>query len=234
MKTFYYLNNRKLNIQVTQQTLEITPYTFMANGNMWEQASVRQFFDCINDESCNIIDIGAQSGLYSLYAKFLPNTTFYSFEPFLDTYNLLNDNLKLNNITNVNTYNIGISNTKGITKLNTCIKHNGLHTMGEKPLRFNDIKSVEINTDTLDNLFYSKNIPVHFIKIDTEGWEYYILKGGELTIKKYKPIIQLEYNKTNMKQCNVTEIMLNNLLEYYGYYEKSMAQEEKLFCPLIS
>tara|TARA_B100000787_G_C16147665_1_gene275026 strand:- start:439 stop:681 length:243 start_codon:yes stop_codon:yes gene_type:complete len=75
---------------------------------MWENLSMQQFFNCINNEQYNIIDIGAQSGLYSLFAKYLPNSTFYSFEPFEETYNCLNENLKLNNINNVKTFNLGI------------------------------------------------------------------------------------------------------------------------------
>lgn len=229
--TYYYLNNKKFPIFVTKKTKEITPYTFQPNGKMWENNSIKQFFSCIdNNNNYNIVDIGAQTGLYSLFAKYLPNSTFYSFEPFTDTYNCLNDNLKLNDIHNVKTFNFGISDKSGTNILNTSKGHNGLHTMGN-PLRFNDIKPITINTTTLDDFFFSKNIPVHFIKIDTEGWEYNILKGGENTIKKYKPIIQLEWNITNMKQCNTTEHELLSLLNKYKYYEKSTADEEKLFYP---
>ena len=230
---YYYFNDKKLSIQVTDKTLQVTPYTFQPNGTMWENASLLQFFKSIKNEKINIADIGAQSGLYSLYAKFLDKTTFYSFEPFTTTYDLLVDNLALNNITNVKPYNIGLSDTSGVSVLNTCITHNGLHTMGTNVQRFDDIKQVEIQTQTLDNMFYHKNIPVHYIKIDTEGWEYNILKGGELSIKKYKPIIQLEWNITNMNQCNINEDDLKKLLDNYGYYEKSMVEEEKLFFPYL-
>jgi len=230
---FNYFNNSHYPIYVTKKTVEITPYTFQRNGQMWENLSLKQFYSCIDNKSYNIVDIGSQSGLYSLFAKYLSNSIFYSFEPFLDTYNLLNDNIKLNNITNVKTYNIGLSNKKGISILNTSRGHNGLHTMGNTSLRFSDVHPIKIKTDTLDNCFYNKNIPVHFIKIDTEGWEYNILKGGKNTIEKYKPIIQLEWDIRNLKQCNVNENDLSALLKEYGYYEKSMAQSEKLFYPHI-
>ena len=230
-KQYYYFNSTNYPIVVTKNTVDITPYTFQKNGQMWENKSLYQFYSCIDSKPYNIIDIGAQSGLYSLFAKYLPNSTFYSFEPFIDTFNCLNDNLKLNKITNVKTYNIGISDNIGTSILNTSIEHNGFHTMGNNPLRFSDIKPITIKISTLDECFYNKDIPVHFIKIDTEGWEYNILKGGEKTIEKNKPIIQLEWNITNMKQCNVSEIDLINLLNKYDYYEKSMADEEKLFFP---
>jgi len=228
---YYYFNNSNYPILITSKTKNITPYTFLPNGQLWENKSIKQFFSSIDDKPYNIIDIGAQSGLYSLFAKYLPNSTFYSFEPFVDTFNCLNDNLKLNNISNVKSYNIGISDKVGTSILNTSKSHNGLHTMGGSPLRFDDINPITINVSTIDEEFYNKNIPVHFIKIDTEGWEYNILKGAEKTVRKYKPIIQLEWNITNMKQCNVTEEEISSLLNNYNYYEKSNADEEKLFYP---
>lgn len=107
------------------------------------------------------MDIGAQFGIYSLFAKYLPLSTFYAFEPFPATFELLNDNMTLNNITNVKTFNLAISNTQGISTLNTSANHNGLHTLGQNPLRFNDINPIDVNTTTLDIVF--KDIPVHYI-----------------------------------------------------------------------
>lgn len=70
---------------------------------------------------------------------------FFSFEPFEQSYNLLNENLKLNDIHNVNTHNIALSDVCGTSTLNTSISHNGFHTLGENPLRFTDIKPVQIH-----------------------------------------------------------------------------------------
>ena len=111
MNKYYYFNDPNYPIYVTDKTIEITPYTFHKNGQLWEQPSLHQFFSKIDNKKYNIVDIGAQSGFYSLYAKYLPNSTFYAFEPFKETFDLLNDNLILNGITNLISFNIGISNT---------------------------------------------------------------------------------------------------------------------------
>lgn len=230
MKEYHYFRDTNYPIRISDKTCTLTPYTFLNDNTMWEEDSIKHFFDMIpKDKAVNIIDIGAQSGLYSLYAKYLPVATFFSFEPFKTTFDLLNENIQLNNILNVDTYNIGISNKKETTILNTSISHNGLHTLGNNPLRFNDICQVSINVDTIDNLFYDKNISVDFIKIDTEGWEYNILKGGENTIKQYKPIIQLEWNEINMKQCSVDSIEFNNYLTTTLGYKKLQTINEELF-----
>jgi len=227
---YYYYNDKNYPISVTKDTCILTKYTFLENKQLWENKSLHQFFSIIdNSKKYNIIDAGAQSGLYSLYAKYLPKSKFYSFEPYTPSFNLLNDNIKLNNLNNVTTFNIGLSDSKKINELNACKSHNGLHTMGSNPLRFDDIEKITIETDTIDNLFYEKNIQVDFIKIDTEGFEYFILQGGINTIKKFKPIIQMEWNLINMQQCNITENMMIELINDLDYEEISMVEEEKLF-----
>lgn len=223
MKKYFYDSAK--SIYVSDDTLIITPYTFLSNGELWEKESIIDFYNLIDDKSYNIVDIGAQSGLYTLYAKYKPNSNFFAFEPFQNTYDLLNKNLLINQIGNVKTFNFALSDMEGVSILNTCANHNGLHTMG-KPLRFNNSIPIQIKTSTLDIEFYDKDIQVDFIKIDTEGYEYFILKGGIKTIKKYKPTIQLEWNDNNMKQCNVSEVMLNELINELGYKKISLRGEE--------
>lgn len=232
MIEYCYFNNKDLSFNVTDETVEITPYTFQRNNTLWENDSITYFYQGIpTDKHLNIVDIGAQSGLYSIYAKFLPNSTFYSFEPFPQTFKLLNDNIELNNIQNVKTFNIGLSNKKETTLLNTCKSHNGLHTIGNNVQRFNDIEQITINVDTLDNLFYKQDIPVDYIKIDTEGWEYYILLGGINTIQKYKPKIQMEWYLDNLKQCNVEPSKLYELIDNLGYKIVKRLNEEYFLIP---
>jgi FkbM family methyltransferase len=230
MNKYNYFSDEKFQILVTDETKKLTPDTFLNDNTMWEAESIEFFFkDIPKDKSVNIVDVGAQSGLYSLFAKYLPMATFYSFEPFKKTFDLLNDNIALNNITNVKTHNIGFSCKKEHIILNTCVSHNGLHTIGNNPLRFNDICKIEIEVDTIDNLFYEKNIPVDYIKIDTEGWEFFILKGAEKTIKKYKPIIQIEWNEINMHQCNVDINELSNYIDELNYERKTLCSGEEVF-----
>jgi FkbM family methyltransferase len=230
MKEYYYFKNTNYPIWISDETCQLTPHTFLDDNTMWEEDSIKYFFGMIpKDTAVNIIDIGAQSGLYSLYAKYLPVDPYFSFERFKPTGDLLNENIELNNISNIDIYNIGISNRKETTVLNTSISHNGLHTMGNNPLRFNDICQVSIDVDTIDHLFYDKNISVDFIKIDTEGWEYNILKGAKNTIKQYKPIIQLEWNEINMKQCNVDPNEFNDYLTRTLEYKKLKIINEELF-----
>jgi FkbM family methyltransferase len=237
--TRYYYFNHNFPIDVTDETVEVTPHTFQRNNQIWEIEGIFQFFSQINPhKEYTIADIGAQSGSYSLFAKYLPKSTFYSFEPFDKSFKVLTDNLKLNNIENVIPHKVALSNETGKTILNTSKSHNGFHTLGSTPLRFSDTEPIEVETKTLDSFFYDVNKRLDFIKIDTEGWELNIIKGGMNTIQKYKPIIQLEWVKENMKQCSVSEEELLHVLHTLGYRENMFwsrfneCVEDKIFVPI--
>ena len=226
---YNYFNDINLPIIVNQDTINETPYSFQSDGTMQENNSIYNFFKLISpNDDLNIIDIGAQTGLYSLYAKYLPKCKFYSFEPFITTYNILNQNLILNDINNVNTYNTAISDKIGKSNFNICLDHNGLHTLGNNLKRFSNKNTIEVDTTTIDEIFFKNDIPVNYIKIDTEGYEYYILKGGINTIQKYKPIIQIEWNQINMSQCDVSENDLRELIKYLNYEIFDITDEEVL------
>ena len=58
---------------------------------------------------------------------------------------------------------------------------------------------------------------VGLIMIDTEGYELNVLKGAVNTIKKYKPVLVLEFHTTNKNR-------VNNLTQKYGYYLYELTQ----------
>jgi FkbM family methyltransferase len=234
MPTFRYNNDSNYSFEVTPETTRLTSATFSQTDGLWESDEITYFYKNVpTNKPVNIVDIGAQSGLYTLYSKFLPSATFYAFEPFPSSFKLLNDNIELNNIKNVHTYNLAISDNPGKLTLNTCASHNGLHTLGSTPMRFSDIVPIEVEVTTIDHMFYEKHIPVHYMKIDTEGWEYNILKGAEKTIMEYRPSIQLEWNITNMTQCGVDpDDLMNYIIRVLRYKQgKNLTSEELYIVP---
>ena len=70
-----------------------------------------------------------------------------------------------------------------------------------------------------DFTFYT----VDFIKIDVENYEFFVVEGGELTIKKYKPVIILE-QKGKPKGYKLTygksPLAAKELLESWGAKER--------------
>lgn len=227
MKEFKYPNGEI--VYVSDATVEKTSNSFNINDGIFEPDSVKYFFSLVEMLTNNhavILDIGAQSGLYSLYAKFLPNCYFVSFEPFKETYDLLLENCKLNSITNIQPFNIALGAENTIKQFQIS-DHNGLHTFGENPTRFTPIKQIPIQVHTLDT-FFSDSIPIDFIKIDTEGWEYYVLKGAEMLIQKWKPHIFMEVNCENMAQCSIEYHKFFEYLKSLHYYPIKMLDRENI------
>lgn len=73
--------------------------------------------------------------------------------------------------------------------------------------------------------------------IDTEGYEYYVLKGAEQTIRKYKPVLVVEFHTKNLTNkffnypMSKTEEFLNSL----GYrYIKNLNKVDRLYVPIKS
>jgi FkbM family methyltransferase len=214
---------------VSEETLIKVPTTFDKSGFVHEMDSITYFYNLVETYHSNknavILDIGAQCGLFTLYAKYLPDCKFYAFEPFYDSFKCLNDNLQLNKIDNVITYNCGLGSSNEI-KILKVPEHKGLNTFGENPLRFSEWKDFHIPVMTIDELFLDKLTSLDYIKCDTEGWEFHILKGAEKCLMKWKPELFFEINETNAKQCSVNINELINYLSSLGYYHVKTIDNE--------
>lgn len=55
-----------------------------------------------------------------------------------------------------------------------------------------------------------------FIKIDVEGYEYFVIKGGEATIKRYKPFMLVEQKPGHAERHGIKTGDAINLLRSWG------------------
>lgn len=70
MSKYHYFNDTRYPILVSKDTVKLTPHTWSVTSDlMHESTSIQRFFtDIPRDKRVNIIDVGAQSGLYILFA----------------------------------------------------------------------------------------------------------------------------------------------------------------------
>jgi FkbM family methyltransferase len=174
------------------------------------------------------LDIGANQGNFSLLPLFDPSIICYGFEPNPAMFEILTENIKLNSLEkNVRPFNIGVSNKieKLQLKVSLDASDHGLSTFANDPKdRFSydnkpgDYKIVEVDCLTLDNIVNQLELEsLEVIKIDTEGSELNILLGGENSLKKFKPVIVMEYANINSRMFGYNREACVELLKTYGY-----------------
>lgn len=137
-----------------------------------------------------VIDIGAHIGLFTLHAsQFCTEGTIYSFEPVKENYELLLENIRLNGLEQVKTFNLAVSNSNEPIKLFINDDESGHSMFSESS------QSTMIDSISLQNVFDSNQIKqCNFLKLDCEGAEYEIMKN--LPLEYYDKIdkIIIEYH----------------------------------------
>ena len=140
-----------------------------------------------------IVDIGANIGYYTLIMARLagPKGKVFAFEP--DPYNfaILKKNVEINGYKNIILEQKAVSNKTQKTKLYLNADNYGDHRI----YKFDEShKSVAIESITLDDYFKDYGCNIDFVKIDTQGAEYYIIEGMKTILEKNQNIkIILEY-----------------------------------------
>ncbi len=139
----------------------------------------------------NCIDVGCHKGeILDIMLKLAPQGQHYSFEPIPVFYEALKNNYG----EKVNVYPYALSDKEGTSTFNY-VKNAPAYS-GIKERKYDtdnpDIEKIQVQMQKLDNII-SKNTRTDFIKIDVEGGEFGVMKGGEELIKQNKPVIIFEY-----------------------------------------
>ena len=192
-KIYYGLTNIKFPIFETNSGLKIklrkNSTDLMALTHVWLIGEYKRKNFEINEGDV-IIDVGGHIGLFSLYAtQFCKNGQIFTFEPMVENFDLLSENIKLNNLDNIKIFNLAVSNSNSSVKLYLNQDDAG-HSMFSK-----SSKSVTVNSISLQQIFDNNNIEYcDFLKLDCEGSEYEIIKNLPATyFKKIKKMI-IEYH----------------------------------------
>ncbi|MDD3875259.1 MAG: FkbM family methyltransferase [Bacteroidales bacterium] len=151
------------------------------------------------------LDVGACIGYYTILAASInPFLQIFSFEPDPLSFTELECNIDLNNCSNIKAFNFAAGSERGDKLL-----YKGLFPEQNSLIR-NKEKKVEtllVKTEKIDGIlsFTQKNI---LIKIDTEGYEFEVVKGMQELIKNNNCTLIFEFNPS-----------LYNLLDKNGAFD---------------
>lgn len=192
-------------------------------GTFADEEIVRQqyWYNQINENDI-IFDIGAAFGSYALPALAM-GAIVYAFSPEHE-FPLIKKSVAANPgfKERFHVYDFGLYSEPGVFKTDSreFIKKGGMRQEEMDRVNENHDYGWYIHVKKLDDFVNTLDIDkINFIKIDAEGAELEILKGGEQTIRKHKPKLLIEFHlfKDPEMDKKCTEFVKNMGYESTGF-----------------
>ncbi len=177
----------------------------------WELTHLRRLLD----RGSVFLDIGANFGYYALTLAeaFKGKCDIHAFEPHPVTHARLVKHIQWNDMANaVHTHRLALSDTVGTARMVERADNSGATRFSGSDDGF------EVQTVTLDEFAMAQRLTrVDCLKIDVEGVETRVLRGGCKTLEKFKPIVLIEFWQHGLAQAGSTIEELASVLEELGY-----------------
>lgn len=184
--------------------IRTNPTSYIGRQLYYEGAENYEYskaFSGIITRSRCFFDIGANLGYYSLLARSLnPKIRCAAFEPSPGVLEYLMDNIRINGMDrSVKAFRLALGDSVGTTRFHEVrnpkfpdmANLSGEHHIGTKNLA--RTRRFEVQMATLDSFCREHpEFEPDFIKIDTEGAEALILKGGRRTLEEARPLVVAE------------------------------------------
>jgi len=173
-------------------------------------------------EGQTVLDIGAHKAgyLYFLLKQVGKSGKVFAFEPQSNLYQYIKKTKALFHWDNVSIEHLALSDNAG--KVTLYIPTNKVRkgsspgaTIVEHKERSDFGMTETVNTETLDSYCNRHGIEPSFLKIDVEGNELRIFKGGLETLKKFKPKVLVEIEARHIGKEQVLETF--RFMESLGY-----------------
>lgn len=148
------------------------------------------------------LDVGANIGVYGIVlAKRSPKLKILAFEPLEECFRSAKENFSLNNCADsISLFNFALGDKIATKEIFTPLFTGtaGASFANQHPNEGSPI-SETVQVKTLDSLHLSR---VDLVKIDVEGFEFQVLKGGRETIVRDKPTVIVEILRKWSKRFN--------------------------------
>ncbi len=199
----------------------------------WEKKT-REIWSNLSRHSNVILDIGANTGIFSVIAK--ANTLkakVHSFEPQPNVFKVLEKNNRINGF-DIYCHQLALSNESGElpfynTGYSTFEENNTTHGSLNKEWRTEHQHSIMVPVNRLDTFIEKKEIgKVDLIKIDVETMEFEVLRGYGKYLIQHCPIILLEIQNDQIGKDIQTLIDSEVYLFFWIHEEKGLVQVNDL------
>lgn len=141
------------------------------------------------------VDVGAHVGLWTMHLAMLFKTV-HSFEPMLNLRACFEKNISDEHRGRVQLHAEALGNQKKQVTMQYVSDHSGnsrIDKNGDTP---------GVIMTTLDSMKFQA---LDFLKLDCEGYEQFVLRGGVKTLLRFKPCIVVEQKPNQAQRYNLTE-----------------------------
>jgi FkbM family methyltransferase len=181
------------------------------------------------------VDIGANVGLMTLVAAKTIGAggRVDSFEPLPEIRRLLELSIEQNRFSNIFLHELAL----GSAPSRMAIHRHPEVNRGSASLAWTSQEndSLDICLETLDRTIYNlSSQPIAMMKIDVEGWELEVLRGGISTLaREPQPVLCIEFSRLHPLQGGKPEDMIE-FLSKLGYQPYRLQKSKSAPSPLIS
>lgn len=194
-----------------------------------------QIFKNYLKDNSNCIDIGCHKGeILDVILDLSPKGNHFAFEPIPPLFN----QLKIKYGNKVSLFDCALSDEKGETNFNYVKNAPAYSGIKQREYKVSnpEIEEIKVQLNRLDDLI-PENTKIDLIKIDVEGAELGVLKGGKNLIAKNKPLILFEcglgasefYNTKPEDVYNELSSSGLNIYTLKSYINKGKALSENQF-----
>lgn len=169
-----------------------------------------------------VVDVGANVGQFAVAsAKLFPGVGVHSFEPVPECAGALRKNVS--GLANVNVYPLALGDGEGDLRF-----YVNSHSHASSALRLADAhraafpeareeRAIEVKVSTLDRVFENVDLerPL-LLKLDVQGYEARVLRGGEETLKRADYVV-LETSFKLMYEGELPFMSMVRMMEGYGF-----------------
>jgi FkbM family methyltransferase len=166
-------------------------YAITRNKNhLYDALSVEIMRRVLRHDS-NALDIGAfEGGMLRHIVRFAPKGCHWAFEPIPERARQLRNEYPT---PQVHVCALALSDTPGEGSFQCVVRAPALSGLRKRVDLATEevIREIPVRVETLDRLI-PEDFPIAFVKIDVEGGELGVLRGGRNTLRRTKPIIVFE------------------------------------------
>jgi len=177
-------------------------------GDDRDNRLMRIIMSAILREEANCIDIGSHMGEFlKHFERVAPRGQHYAFEPLPEFAGRIREMHPA-----VRVHEIALSDSAGMTDFSHVVSGPGYSGLKQSNYHTpQTVKRIQVRSARLDDVV-PPDTRVDLIKMDVEGAELQVLRGGELTIRRWRPYLLFEHGYQTADSYGTTPRMIHDLL----------------------